>query len=185
MVTFETHPDQIHKLMKIYFDLDPKNYEIDDHTVNVPSMSVRSLARMTHLPVQFGYVQGFFDVSGSGLINLAGCPHTVHGGFYARSLQIVNLVGGPKQVKGQYWCTENPLLKSLEGAPESVSEMFITTYHAELPLLRLLMYPDVAIQKAPLAVLRIMMSHKGEGKTGAIRAAAELIKAGYRENAKW
>jgi hypothetical protein len=185
MVTFPTDPDQIRSRMKKYFNLDPKHYEIDQGVVNVPAWSVRSHGPIRQMPVQFGYVSGFFDVSGSGLISLEGSPHTVDGGFHARSLEISNLVGGPKHVTGYYWCAENQLLHSLEGAPETVSGSFIVRYTPELPLLRLLAYPDFHLHKAPLAVLRILNSHKGTGKPGAIKAAVELIKAGYRENAKW
>lgn len=185
MVTFPTDPDQIRLRMKKFFDLEPKYYEIDQGVVNVPAWSVRSLTLMRLMPVQFGYVKGFFDVSGSGLISLEGSPHTVDGGFHARSVEIVNLVGGPKHVKKDYWCTENQLLQSLEGAPETVSGSFIVRYTPELPLLRLLAYPDFHLQKAPLAVLRILNSYKGTGKPGAIKAAVELIQAGFKENARW
>ena len=184
MVTFPTDPDQIRVRMEKFFDLEPKDYEIDQGVVNVPKWSVRSFRLMRHMPVQFGYVKGFFDVSGSGLISLEGSPHTVGGGFYARSVDISNLVGGPKHATN-YWCTENQLLQSLEGAPETVSGSFIVRYTPKLPLLRLLVYPDFHLQKAPRAVITILNSHKGQGKSQMLNAALELKKAGFKENARW
>jgi hypothetical protein len=31
----------------------------------------------------------------------------------------------------------------------------------------------------------IIEAHRGQGKAGAIKAAAQLIKAGFKENARW
>lgn len=185
MVMFETDPDLIRQIMKRDFNLDTNKYEIDQGVVNVPEWSVRSFTPMDHLPVQFGYVQGMFDVSGSGLISLAGSPHTVDGGFYCRSLKITNLVGGPQHVKGDYWCTENPQLESLEGCPQTMEGKFIVRYTPTLHLLRLLQYSNFHVQKIPPDVGNILQAFRGTGKPGAIRAAAELIRAGYKANAKW
>jgi len=38
---------------------------------------------------------------------------------------------------------------------------------------------------APKQVSTIMNNHAGQGKPGAIKAAVELIRAGYKENARW
>jgi hypothetical protein len=185
MVAFETDPDRIKQIMKSNFALEAKKYEIDQGVVNVPKWSVRSFTPMDHLPVQFGYVQGSFDVSGSQLISLEGSPHTVDGGFYCRNLKITNLVGGAKHVKGDYWCTENPQLESLEGCPETLSGKFIVRYTPTLHLLRLLQYSNFHVQKIPFDVGNILQAFRGQGKPGAIRAAVMLIKAGYKDNAKW
>ncbi len=185
MVTFETKPDLIRQIMKRDFDLDSLKYEIDQDVVNVPKSSVRSFTMMDHLPVQFGYVQGFFDVSGSGLLSLVGSPHTVGGGFFCRSVKITNLLGGAQHVKGDYWCTENPQLDSLEGSPETLSGKFIVRYTPTLHLLRLLQYSNFHVQKIPVQANQILQSYQGQGKAGAIKCAAELVKAGYKENARW
>lgn len=185
MVMFETDPDRIKQIMKSNFALEAKKYEIDQGVVNVPNWSVRSFTFMDQLPVQFGYVQGMFDVSGSGLISLEGSPHIVDHGFYCRGLKITNLVGGPQHVKGDYWCTENPQLESLEGCPETLSGKFIVRYTPTLHLLRLLQYSNFHVQNIPPDVGNILQAFRGQGKPGAIRAAAELIRAGYKDNAKW
>jgi hypothetical protein len=185
MVTFETDPDLIRQIMKRDFNLEANKYEIDQGVVNVPNWSVRSFTIMDQLPVQFGYVQGGFDVSGSGLISLVGSPHTVGTGFYCRDLKITNLVGGAQHVKGDYWCTENPQLLSLEGCPETLSGKFIVRYTPTLHLLRLLQYSNFHVQKIPPDVSSILQAFRGKGKSGALLAAAEMIKAGYKENARW
>jgi hypothetical protein len=39
--------------------------------------------------------------------------------------------------------------------------------------------------ECPQVVNEIMTKYEGQGKPGAIKAAAELIRAGYKENARW
>ncbi len=187
MVAFETYPDRIKQIMKSNFALDAKKYEIDQGVVNVPNWSVRSFTFMDHLPVQFGYVKGMFDVSGSGLISLEGSPHTVDHGFYCRGLKITNLVGGPQHVRGDYWCTENPQLESLEGCPLTLKGKFIVRYTSTLPLLRLLQYSDFHVQKIPPDVAKIIHPAQatGRGQAAIIHAARDLIQAKYPENARW
>jgi hypothetical protein len=38
---------------------------------------------------------------------------------------------------------------------------------------------------APQPVSDIIHKYLGQGKAGALKAAAELIKAGYKDNARW
>jgi hypothetical protein len=191
----------VNDLLISYFDVDDA-YEIgDDLRVNTSgSVSVR--ARGDHvfpkdqLPIKFGHVAGDFDVVITGLTTLEGAPHTVGGTFMCGANKLTTLEHGPSKVGYMYVMGGNPLV-SLAGfptqvAPEEVSLMYVHN----LPLLRLLscnhirMYPPMhdatleSQQKVDL-IVDIMNKYTGQGKPGAIRAAAELIRAGFKENARW
>jgi hypothetical protein len=62
---------------------------------------------------------------------------------------------------------------------------FWLDYSPDLPLLRLLNYAQFSIQNAPTKLAQIMKKYRGQSKAGAIKCAAELIRAGYKENARW
>lgn len=108
--------------------------------------------------------------------------HVAH--FYCRSNSLNSLRGAPQEVLGDFQCHFNPLT-SLEGAPQKVLRQFIIDYDENLPMLRLLMYADVIVHGAPLAVEEIMHKYEGTGRPGALKAALELIRAGHAENARW
>jgi hypothetical protein len=86
----------------------------------------------------------------------------------------------------------NPLT-SLSGLPESEYAINIT-YTEQLPLLRLVDAEGVHIGGAGFGYDRykryepvdsIINKYLGQGKPGALKAAGELIKAGYKSNARW
>jgi hypothetical protein len=90
----------------------------------------------------------------------------------------------------------NPL-NSLEGYPLShTPEMASMSYLSNLPMLRLLnskqitLYPhaDRDTDEEQLKVDQvsdILNKYAGGGKPGAIKCAGELIKAGFKDNARW
>jgi hypothetical protein len=161
--------------------------------------------KVGQLPVIFGEVHGHFFCSNNSLTSLQGAPPHVGGDFFCYNNSLTSLQGAPPHVGGDFFCYNNSLtslvgapphvgggffcynnsLTSLVGAPHHVGGEFLLTYASDLPLLRLLTYADVLIYKAPESVKEILKRYKGQGKPGAIKAAAELIKAGYKENARW
>jgi hypothetical protein len=75
--------------------------------------------------------------------------------------------------------------------PEGCKQV-ILPYNRNAPILRLLVYPEVHFVWGGGVTLgrhdvvnEIMAKYAGQGKSGAIKAAAELIRAGYKENARW
>jgi hypothetical protein len=78
---------------------------------------------LTEIPVQFGCVNGDFDISGNNLKSLLGSPHTVGGDFNCAHNELRSLVSGPSIVGESYNCANN-LLSNLEGAPRSVGRDF-------------------------------------------------------------
>ena len=81
-------------------DMDIHHYKINrDGTVDV-HQSLRITTKMTHLPIQFGTIDGSFRINDVGLTTLKGCPRTVKGSFFASQNELTNLKGVPTTVRG-------------------------------------------------------------------------------------
>lgn len=167
--------------------------------------------KITQLPVEFGTVEGSFEVTQTALTTLKGSPSRVTGSFACGACQLDSLEGGPDWVGGWYDCHRNQLtnlegcashvghtldarhnpLTSLNGLPERVFQVMVT-WSKSLPLLPLLSVPERRIDapdqdpsdrsEPPWTV--ILDKYAGQGNKGVLKAAAELIKAGYRDNAR-
>lgn len=101
--------------------------------------------------------------------------------------ELKDLSDAPDWVGGFMDIRDNPF-QSLTGFPHHVEEYVVITYHHDLPLLRLLSAQQgirFAGAATPVKVRQILINHKGAGKPGALKAAGELIRAGFKENARW
>jgi hypothetical protein len=196
-IMFQQVPEPITQVILNYFSVAHAMHDAapvitwDPHTeqVNVSGRAYITLinAPTNHMPssLQWGSVEGQFYVAGMGLKSLKGSPQIIKGTFKAQRNKLKDLREGPRHVEGDFIVASNPL-RSLEGAPTHITGRFTLDYHNKLPLLRTLVaQKGVLIYKAPLIVAQILERHAAQGKPGAIRAAAELIKAGYPDNAKW
>jgi hypothetical protein len=158
------------------------------------------------LPVQFAVVDGDFDCCNNHLKTLVGAPKSVGGGFYCNDNLLETLAGAPQWVGGSFNCSDNSLktlvgapnsvgggfncsynsLETLTGAPRSVGGYFWCDYNPKLGLLRIILSNcnEIYLYRAPDAVTQIIKKYLGKGQSGALQCAAELIRAGYKENAK-
>jgi len=141
------------------------------------------LTNLMGAPEQVG---DWFSCYDNRLTSLQGAPRQVGGSFHCGSNKLISLEGGPNQVGDRYDCRYNPL-KSFQGAPQQVGDYFDCDWKKNLSLLQLLTVhaKTVNMLGAPKQVSTIMNNHAGQGKPGAIKAAVELIRAGYKENARW
>jgi len=193
-------PAVIKDLFVSYFDRDD-SYHIDDDLVvhTQGSVSVRRRGQVfprNRLPIKFGVVGGDFDVVNSGLTTLENSPHTVGDTFMCSANQLASLAHGPQMVKYGYVIGTNPL-KSLEGFPTThAPEMVSMWWIPDLPMLKLLVCADIRLyppvdnpsQQQELNTYQvhdIMQKYAGLGKVGAIKATAELVRAGFKQNARW
>lgn len=197
--------EKTEQLLKDYFRI-PGTYEIDSHTGII---NVDGNARLKHysreIPMQFGHISNDFKCYGNHLTSLKGSPQEVGGNFdcsdnlltdltHAPSVvgsnflcqnnKLKSLRGAPSSITGNFICWNNPFT-TLDGAPEHVGGTFLISYAPHLPLLRLLMYDKHTVSGVPVPVYLIMEKYSGQGRAGALKAAAELIRAGYQENARW
>lgn len=158
-------------------------------------------------PTQVGYD---FDCSNNALTSLRYCPVNIKGGikcqhnllqtlegaprelswFDCDSNELSNLIGAPEICTSYFSAMRNPLT-SLEGLPKYISNTLYLPYHDKLPLLRVL-----TVKGLQSLVLRsndaftsnkvetILRKYIGQGTRGILSCAIELIKAGFRSNAK-
>jgi hypothetical protein len=160
----------------------------DDLTVDVSGI-VNAAKRPFpngELPVKFGEVGGLY-VDNTGLKTWHNSPRVVYGHVWAHNNPLENLVGAPAEVHGFFGI---PLTKiqDISNLPMHITGVALD-YHTHMPLLRALNAKTVDFPStkdpAPEKVKEIMQRYAGEGKPGAIRAAGELIRAGFKENARW
>jgi len=222
----DTHA--IAQTLKRAFHIDG-DYEIQsDGVVNVKgNISMDSPEGVyTHLPVQFGRVDGHFWAPHVGLRSWRGFPREVtglllvnynhisswqHAPVQVGSLGMMNnpvntLVGMPQvldtldvtncgltdlkglnaPLSGWLGASRNPL-RSLEGY-EGAQISFTFDYAPELHMLRALQTQNkIEVQGDHRAeqVSLILNKYVGSGKKGALACAAELIRAGFKGNARW
>jgi hypothetical protein len=182
--------DEMHGILAKYFVSTTSKIELagfdSQGRVDMPgNLIMISIPPNKKLPLQFGYVDGSFNASGSPLVSLEGSPHTVQGDFNCSNTSITTLDGAPNHVDGDFFCYAYDPLESMNGAPSYVGGEFWIKWSKNLPILRLLQYKKVDLAFAPDEVQEIIQKYLGTGKKGMLGAAAELTKAGFRDNARW
>jgi hypothetical protein len=104
-------------------DMEINNWKYEDGLVNVKGDVDIHNKNLTKIPVQFGYVSGYFDCSYNQLTSLSGSPKEVGGDFNCIYNQLTSLSGAPREVGGGFNCIYNQLT-SLSGSPEEVGGNF-------------------------------------------------------------
>jgi hypothetical protein len=137
-----------------------------------------------------------FSCYNNNLTSLVGGPTTVGtssmggGTFSCSGNYLKNFVGAPDSFTGYLvGIRQHDQLISVDGLP-SEARIVDITYQDDLPMLKLINQKRVNIRASGIGELMtditdILNDHAGEGKAGAIKAAAKLIKAGYKGNARW
>lgn len=121
------------------------------------------------------------------LTSLTHAPDTVFN-FHCTNNQLTTLEGAPRVINGELSCWGNQL-KSLDGLPDIIKDqIWMDDPPPHMPLLRLLAVKDLS--KIVFGVRRndrqdILNPYVGQGRAGALKAAGDLIRAGYKENARW
>jgi hypothetical protein len=188
----------IHDLLASYFILDDKYTIMDDMSVDTPgSVRMRRHFKGHKLPVKFGTVGSDFDLTNLGLTTLQNAPHTVGDTFFCGGNKLTTLTHGPKSVKHGYVIGTNPLV-NLEGYPDQHAPAWVALSYndPDLHLLRLLATPKIELwphigRNLPLErekvdqVYQILNKYAGGGKPASLSCAAELIRAGFKGNARW
>ena len=142
-------------------------------------------------------VMGNFICSSNYLKSLEGGPTSVgssqhNGGLYSCAVNFMhNFEGAPTDFSGHFLGTEQlgTGLTSVDGIPINSSKVTISA-QPKLPLLKLTQYSQVELRYPHLGgvnkkLTEILKPYAGTGKPGALKAAAEMIRAGFKENARW
>jgi hypothetical protein len=102
------------------------DYDICDgvvHVVGDVNLNISNMG-LTSIPVQFGYVSGYFRCRSNYLESLEGFPNEVGGDFdCSYNYRLYSLEGGPSEVGGSFYCRGNDL-RSLAGCPNEVGGGF-------------------------------------------------------------
>lgn len=146
--------------------------------------SDNNLTSLAHAPQKVGKN---FRCSANKLTSLAHAPTHVPGSFNCAKNQLHNLLHAPESVGGDFSCYDNPL-HTLEGAPAHVGSRWWLTYDEHLPLLRTLGGTEINFMNmsdTTHTVEEILNKYMRQGKAGALKASLELIRAGFKDNARW
>lgn len=129
-------------------------------------------------------VKGDFECYKNRLTGLMGSPRHVGKDFDCSHNQLMSLEGAPEHVGDRFTCTNNPLLQSLQHLSSGV-KIVQTTYTPHLGVLRYCYFKSFwGLKDAPKHIMAILNKYKNQGNKGVLLAAAELIKAGYKDNAR-
>jgi len=124
----------ISKEEKDQIDLICKEYEIENYSINSDgSVDVDGNVKLTgmtisHLPLRFGNVTGYFKCNQNNLTSLSGSPHTVGVYFTCSYNKLTSLEGSPHIVGEDYHCNDNQLT-SLVGGPVTVGGNYECSYN--------------------------------------------------------
>lgn len=78
-----------------------KKYVINkDYTVDIYDRLDLSYMELTSIPIEFNFIEGYFDCSDNNLTSLKGCPKVIKGDFFCYNNQLSNLQFSPEIVKG-------------------------------------------------------------------------------------
>lgn len=147
------------------------------------------------LPYTFGEVSGNFDCHGTGIQYLTGSPRRVGGNFYAGWNPIINLQGGPDWVAGDYNVRACVNLTQVSHVAHHVGGEFVVVWRKQMGMMKPLIHSRrVNLQKPPQystwddihdmqRVQTVFDEQAGTGRAGALKAAGELIRMGYKQTA--
>jgi len=111
--------DKIKELIKSKRLVIDGEYTIDDGKINVKgNVKLRGLS---YLPISFGVVDGDFNCSFCGLLDMTGTPHTITGNMEAQSNKFLNLSGCPENIGGNLVLNGNRTLMNLSGCPKNIN----------------------------------------------------------------
>lgn len=185
-------PTPVDELLRKYFKFS-NSYSYHNGIINVDG-SCELIRKIDKIPVKFGTISGDFTCIDKNLTTLENSPKIIKGNFICQRNKIINLLHGPEYVGMSLMCDDNRLLQSLDGLPKNADHIMLT-YSRTLPLLKLIFVEGLSslyltfdhstenISDAD-SVYEILFKYLGKGRKGAIQCAAELTKAGFKDNAR-
>lgn len=156
---------------------------IDDEGLVSVTGGVTLIKRVPQLPIQFDVVTGFFDCSRSGLTTLQGAPREVGKTFSCKINNLTTLSHGPQRVES-YEAIGNRFI-NLDGLATEIPGYVQFNYYTHLPILRTLVSSKIWPHPDQVELEAILRPFAGTGKAGVIKCTVALIRAGYKENARW
>jgi hypothetical protein len=190
---------QILEILSIYEDhftgdnihVDPKTgaVSVDNNVTN------KGRWKSPTFPVKFGDINGSFVCDSVGLETLENGPVSVNGNYYVDVNNLISLKHLPKgNIQSLAIANNNPILENFEGIEldSEIIEIY-ATYALEIPLLRFLVVKDNVqftnneneqVKKVE-DILNVHIQTYSNLKERIIKCQYALIKAGFKDNAKW
>jgi hypothetical protein len=106
--TYEETKDWLDEMYIYKYTINP------DLTVDVNHFVDIGKENLTHIPVKFGKVKGYFNCNENNLSSLGGSPKYVGDIFCCDHNKLTNLIGLPEKIDGMFNCYYNKLI-SLDG----------------------------------------------------------------------
>ena len=108
---FETimSKEEINQFFRIYGKIE---YH-DDGSISVYGNVTLTDKSITHLPVRFRKVSGYFHCDYTNLTSLEGSPQEVGDTFWCNDTKITNLEGAPEIIGDYFYCENTPFYKHL------------------------------------------------------------------------
>ena len=106
---FESHQSEreVREVREICDEFGIQNWSLERGLVNVDDNVYLNRERLTHIPLKFGVVTGYFNCGGNNLTSLVGCPIRVGRYFNCGGNNLTSLEGCPKYVGNNFWCQSN------------------------------------------------------------------------------
>ena len=141
-------------------------------------------------------VTGVFDCSKNQITSLALAPKQVSTQtmvqlFNCSKNWLQSFEGAPEEFTGPFDGRDQAGLKSYDGIPPQARLVDVSTSsYSTVPMLKLIQFKKVRVflnERGPLIqdITDIIAKYAGQGKSGALRCAADMIQAGYKEKARW
>jgi len=201
---------EIKKIIFVHFDFEGDESIEPDGTINVNGDvdAVQGFPEYGgQIPVKFGKVTGHFNAAFTSLKTLMNCPGEVGGDLNVSKNSLSDFQGAPRVVGGKLIATGmHAKLTSLDGLPSSIGHGVKTAgpvveldVHPDLGLLRLITAnlggtgankvqlsgpPDLIKGLNNILPKYIGLESQGKRNAAAIRCSLELIRAGYKGNAR-
>lgn len=147
--------------------------------------SMNALTSLAYAPKHVGS-RASFKCDGNQLTSLAYAPKGCDE-FVCNNNQLTHLQDAPPCKL--LWATENPFT-SFKNTPDHIEHLVIS-YAPHLPLLGLLSVKKIEFEHDPgddaqsKQVEEILNKYAGQGKKAMLNCASDLIRAGYKDNARW
>lgn len=101
------------------------NYTIKPNfSVNVSESVYLADKKIKRIPLQFGSIEGDFDIGNNQLVSLEGSPKVVMGSFSVKNNQLKSLEFCPQKVQG-YFIISNNQIKDFKYSPSEISGAII------------------------------------------------------------
>jgi hypothetical protein len=166
-------------------------------TVDGASCSLNSDNKLSKIPFRIYRCVGMYRCSDNDLTTLENVPTIVNNGSFncANNPNLISLKYCPTTVEGYFVARGNYGLKSLEGIEmdSKITGPLFVDYSDSLPMLRTLVvkrgvkFLGASADEKAKAFEAIIKQYAGNDnlKKSLIECQYELIKAGYKGNAKW